>query len=170
MSLGVQEEHHLRAAKEIRHHTVERLWKITEELNILYKDNWTALANREIVKFQKELLAAELLQLNNENVKSKHGGGSSSKGSATGGEEVGEDIEGGGGWSTGTTPRRRVVVVNPAGSEADTWSFSDSFLYSLSLITTVGKLRNKWGGEKNRTDRQNRKERREKKTWPFLHS
>jgi hypothetical protein len=41
--------------------TVEKLWKITEELNILYKDNWTALADREIAIFQTELLAAGLV-------------------------------------------------------------------------------------------------------------
>ena len=128
MSLGVQEEHHLRAAKELRHHTVERLWKITEELNILYKDNWTALANREIVKFQKELLAAELLQLKDNRV------------------DHGEDDHG---------ERKRVVVEDGGGGGGDVkrkyysiheespkpWSFSDSFLYSLSLITTVGKYR-----------------------------
>ena len=35
---------------------MEKLWEITEELNILYRDNWTALVDREMVKFQKELL------------------------------------------------------------------------------------------------------------------
>lgn len=40
--------------------TVENLWRITEELNILYKDNWTALADREIANFQTELLASTL--------------------------------------------------------------------------------------------------------------
>ena len=39
---------------------MEKLWKITEELNILYKDNWTALADREMAIFQTELLAAGL--------------------------------------------------------------------------------------------------------------
>ena len=41
--------------------TVEKLWKITEELNILYKDNWTSLADREIAIFQTELLASGLV-------------------------------------------------------------------------------------------------------------
>ena len=55
VSLGVQEQHQLRVAKAVRQQTVEKLWEITEKLNILYKDNWTALAEREMVKFQMEL-------------------------------------------------------------------------------------------------------------------
>ena len=50
-------------AKEFRAKTVERLWKITEELNILYKDNWTALAEREMVKFQNDLFASGMKTL-----------------------------------------------------------------------------------------------------------
>ncbi len=54
LSLGVQED---RASERLREETVEKLWRITEELNILYKDNWTALAAREIRNFQRVLLA-----------------------------------------------------------------------------------------------------------------
>lgn len=32
--------------------TVERLWSITEDLNILYKENWTRLAAQEVQVFQ----------------------------------------------------------------------------------------------------------------------
>ena len=49
--LGTQ----IRIANELRAKTVEKLWEITEELNILYRDNWTALVDREMVKFQQEL-------------------------------------------------------------------------------------------------------------------
>ena len=52
VSLGVQEQHQLLMSKAIRRQVVEQLWQITEKLNILYKDNWTALADREMVKFQ----------------------------------------------------------------------------------------------------------------------
>ena len=45
----------IRIANELRAATVEKLWEITEELNILYRDNWTALVDREMAKFQKEL-------------------------------------------------------------------------------------------------------------------
>jgi len=50
--------------------TVERLWKITEELNILYKENWTALADREMGNFQAELMASAFV-LDDEQVKIK---------------------------------------------------------------------------------------------------
>lgn len=32
--------------------TVDRLWSITEDLNILYKENWTRLAAHEVQQFQ----------------------------------------------------------------------------------------------------------------------
>ena len=57
MSLGVQEQRQLRITKELRTKTVNKLWKITEELNILYRENWTALADKEMIKFQNELLS-----------------------------------------------------------------------------------------------------------------
>ena len=59
MSLGVHEKRQLRIAKELRARTVNKLWKITEELNILYRENWTMLADREMVKFQNELLSGK---------------------------------------------------------------------------------------------------------------
>ncbi|XP_017891157.1 potassium channel subfamily K member 18-like isoform X2 [Ceratina calcarata] len=43
------------AAKELRARTVERLWSITEDLNVLYKENWTRLAAREVFEFQENL-------------------------------------------------------------------------------------------------------------------
>ena len=131
LSLGVQEEHHLRAAKELRHHTVERLWKITEELNILYKDNWTALANREIVKFQKELMAAELLQLTDQK---KMGSGNDDSARRKAVLEEGD--------MSRSSNNKILTTQSPPSSSS--WSFSDSFLYSLSLITTVGKFMRLW--------------------------
>lgn len=41
---------------EIRSRTVEKLWSITEDLNILYKDNWTRLAAQEVLDFQNILV------------------------------------------------------------------------------------------------------------------
>ncbi|KAF7411575.1 hypothetical protein HZH66_000471 [Vespula vulgaris] len=43
------------SATELRARTVERLWSITEDLNILYKENWTRLAAKEILEFQENL-------------------------------------------------------------------------------------------------------------------
>jgi hypothetical protein len=111
VSLGVQEQHQLRVAKAFRQQTVERLWDITEKLNILYKDNWTALADREMVKFQTELF-------------SHH-----KKAEAIVARTREED----------EYAANKVESAASNGGVTDEWSFPSSFLYSLSLITTVGK-------------------------------
>ncbi|GBP18757.1 TWiK family of potassium channels protein 18 [Eumeta japonica] len=82
------------AGGDLRARTVERLWAITEDLNILYKENWTKLAARELVDFQRAL--AEALR---------------------------------GGTSDDFRPRT---------SNESRWTFSASFLYALTLITTIG--------------------------------
>lgn len=95
--------------EEIRSKTVEKLWSITEDLNILYKENWTRLAAQEVLKFQDTLVR---------NLKGYGSGG---------------------------------VIVKTAGGAGNggsiyyshhhhRWSFSSSFLYSLTLITTIGKF------------------------------
>lgn len=48
-SAALTDSHDLRAI------TVARLWAITEDLNILYKENWTSLAARELMQFQRDL-------------------------------------------------------------------------------------------------------------------
>ena len=54
-------EHRRRRQREesdrIRREAVEALWRITEELNVLYKENWTAMADGRLARFQRELLA-----------------------------------------------------------------------------------------------------------------
>ena len=50
LSLGVQDDQERRVAKRLRTRAVERLWNLTEELNVLYRDNWTALADREMMR------------------------------------------------------------------------------------------------------------------------
>ncbi|KAJ6635735.1 TWiK family of potassium channels protein 18, partial [Pseudolycoriella hygida] len=91
---------------DIRSRTVDRLWSITEDLNILYKENWTRLAAHEVQQFQDMLLSA---------VKSSK-------------------IQ-----QTGVQP-----TVNP-----HKWTYASAFLYSLTLITTIGyggiSPRTQWG-------------------------
>ncbi|XP_040566292.1 uncoordinated protein 58 [Lepeophtheirus salmonis] len=103
MSLGVQGE----SVHVLRQQTVEKLWKITEELNILYKENWTTLANREIIKFQEELLRV----------------GGTAKDRI---RELNDKMD-----SSSSS-------LHDSGIEDGPWTFSSAFLYSLSLITTVG--------------------------------
>lgn len=86
---------------ELRTQTVDRLWSITENLNILYRENWTKLAAEEVLEFQEALFRA----LKNP--------------------------------SLGYTTSNGGTMFYHKNSHQ--WSFSSSFLYSLTLITTIGK-------------------------------
>ena len=93
--------------EEIRSQTVEKLWSITEDLNILYKENWTRLAAQEVLKFQESLVKSF----------KSYGGGVTIK--------------------TGNVPGTTAVYYT---HHQHHWSFASSFLYSLTLITTIGKF------------------------------
>lgn len=91
----------------IRNRTVDRLWTETYKLNVLYKENWTAMAIKEIEHFQLELINAFkdgywpiVGDINNHN------------------NNDGDDNNG----------------------HYTRWSFFDSWMYSISIITTIGKL------------------------------
>lgn len=43
---------------QLRNKTVLKLWNITDQFNVLYKENWTALVSNEIVIFQQQLVDA----------------------------------------------------------------------------------------------------------------
>ncbi|XP_067125210.1 TWiK family of potassium channels protein 7-like [Centruroides vittatus] len=96
-----EKEKHQEVSK-IREQTVKRLWDITYDLNVLYKENWTKLVTDEIKRFQKELVAA---------VKGGYDG--------------------------------KDVATNQQ------WTFSGAFLYSLTILTTIGygniAPKTKWG-------------------------
>ncbi|XP_055856613.1 potassium channel subfamily K member 18-like isoform X1 [Episyrphus balteatus] len=92
------------ANAEIRSRTVDRLWSITEDLNILYKENWTRLAAQEVQHFQDTLLRAV---------------------------------------RQSKVQQPGVQLMLPTGHK---WSYASAFLYSLTLITTIG-----YGGVSPRT-------------------
>ena len=134
VSLGVQEQHQLRVAKAVRQQTVEKLWEITEKLNILYKDNWTALAEREMVKFEMELFTQS----------QKAESSAASASAAAGGSVASASVA-----TASKSPSSPIVQVSDGPDNDDSgddmeakkheqWSFASSFLYSLTLITTVG--------------------------------
>jgi hypothetical protein len=88
----------LRNMRSVRNDTAQRLWLITDQLNILYEDNWTQLVTDEVLRFKEQVVAA-----------------------------VYEGYDG----------------KDYAGAEMDQasegmWSFSGAFLYSLTVITTIG--------------------------------
>ncbi|KAK6640582.1 hypothetical protein RUM44_012278 [Polyplax serrata] len=90
--------------EEIRLQTVEKLWSITEDLNILYKENWTRLATQEVLKFQESLVRTF-----------KNYGSSVSV-------------------RTGSLKEETAVYYT---HHQHRWSFASSFLYSLTVITTI---------------------------------
>ena len=133
VSLGVQEQHQLRVAKAVRQQTVEKLWEITEKLNILYKDNWTALAEREMVKFQMELFtqtqkAAESSAASAASMASAASVATASKSPSSAIVQV----------SDGPPNNSNDSGDDMEAKKHEQWSFASSFLYSLTLITTVG--------------------------------
>lgn len=85
----------------LRTQTVDKLWSITENLNILYRENWTRLAAEEVLEFQEALIRAMK--------------------------------------STGSGFVGSVNSNSLFYHSSHKWSFSSSFLYSLTLITTIGK-------------------------------
>ncbi|KAF2883389.1 hypothetical protein ILUMI_22777 [Ignelater luminosus] len=86
----------------LRTQTVDKLWSITENLNILYRENWTRLAAEEVLEFQEALIRAM---------------------KGTGSRYVG-------------SPSSTMFYYH----NTHRWSFSSSFLYSLTLITTIGEF------------------------------
>lgn len=98
--LGPIDDKIAKESQKYRIKAVDQLWSITENLNILYRENWTQLAAKEVLMFQDNLF--RILR-------------------EAGGEQ----------YTAGT------VYYNQYGHK---WSFSSSFLYSLTLITTIGKL------------------------------
>lgn len=85
--------------------SVERLWKITENLNVLYKENWTKLAGEEITNLQ-DYFFEELTAKSDNSVISE----------------------------CNTKNYQSNRKKNPP-----FWNLGECFLYSLSLLTTVGK-------------------------------
>ena len=85
---------------------VERLWKITENLNVLYKDNWTKLAGEEINNLQNYFY--------DELTKRKDS-------------------------ATATSECNTKIDLSNRKKKPPLWNFGECFLFSLSLLTTVGK-------------------------------
>ncbi|KFB40534.1 AGAP013077-PA-like protein [Anopheles sinensis] len=99
-------------AVEARQKTVENIWDITVSLNILYRENWTRLASLEIARFQEQFVNRLLEEMTQIN-NMQH--------AATG--------SGGG-------------AHDQAHGPDNNWTFARAFLYSLTILTTIGEC---WG-------------------------
>ncbi|RLU18665.1 hypothetical protein DMN91_009022 [Ooceraea biroi] len=93
---------------EARARTVEKIWTITENLNILYRENWTKLADKEIAQFQDQLVKRIMEDMMATQNAGTYTGGSTSE----------------------TVTERRVPEYE--------WNFPKAFLYSLTVLTTIG--------------------------------
>ncbi|XP_073835670.1 uncharacterized protein [Musca autumnalis] len=105
---------------DVRQKTIENIWDITVSLNILYKENWTKLAALEIAKFQDQLIKRlnedAMLQLSHDT-----------------------DVN-------GQTPATEAVLLfhqhglspHHLHHHHHEWNFARAFLYSLTVLTTIG--------------------------------
>ncbi|XP_030381067.1 uncharacterized protein LOC115628935 [Scaptodrosophila lebanonensis] len=124
---------------DVRQRTIENIWDITVSLNILYKENWTKLAALEIAKFQDQLIKRlnedVMLQLSHDDVASGHGHAAVAGGG------------GGGPGGSGNNPATEAVLLHThfhhhrlggGGGPPHEWNFAKAFLYSLTVLTTIG--------------------------------
>ncbi|EDW65353.2 uncharacterized protein [Drosophila virilis] len=126
---------------DVRQRTIENIWDITVSLNILYKENWTKLAALEIAKFQDQLIKRlnedVMLQLSHDDVAGGH--------SVAGGSAGGAGSAGG----SANNPATEAVLLHThfhhhrlagggVGGPPHEWNFAKAFLYSLTVLTTIG--------------------------------
>ena len=103
-----------------RSETVAKLWQVTEQMNILYPENWTRIASEQILWFQDQLtksLVVEFTTKTNSQIKTR------TQASQQYYYDHAQRSENG-----------------PFRGQPGEWTFSRGFLYSVSLLTTVGKF------------------------------
>ncbi|XP_043275765.1 TWiK family of potassium channels protein 7-like isoform X2 [Venturia canescens] len=100
--------------RDAREQTVESIWEITEHLNILYRENWTRLAEQEITRFQDRLVKKIMEDM--------HANSQTTR--------------------TYTGEKGRKEIDSEPNAERNSpdyeWNFAKAFLYSLTVLTTIG--------------------------------
>lgn len=105
----------------LREQTIQNLWNITNELNVLYPEEWNSSVALQVLNFQRKIVQFVL-----EGYDGKSYGNHTLIRSHM---EISSTASGGGDHEDGAP-----IVVESAGA----WSFSASFLYCLTVITTIG--------------------------------
>lgn len=96
----------------LRESTIQNLWNITHELNVLYPNEWNESVSIEVQLFQQKIVQFVMEGYDGKNYVNQ----SLPRSQSDGGDPTPGDVT-----TTGA------------------WSFSASFLYCLTVITTIGK-------------------------------
>lgn len=99
-----------------RGETVAKLWQVTEQMNILYPENWTRLAAEQILWFQDQLTKALMVELAAKRPLKTQASQ----------QFYYDHMQG--------------PPVGPFEAQPGEWTFGRAFLYAVSLLTTVGKF------------------------------
>lgn len=97
-----------KVSHEARSRTVENIWEITVSLNILYRENWTRLAAQEISRFQDQLVK----RITEDMIASQN--------------------------ANSFAPTQKHDGVTERRVPDYEWNFAKAFLYSLTVLTTIG--------------------------------
>lgn len=107
---------------------LDKLWDITENLNILYKENWTRLAAGEIYRFHETMYLWMKNDCNNNRRKSSQ----QEMTTAVGGQHHQTT-------TAATSPGAGAGAGQHHHHKTVKWNYPTAFLYALSVITTLGK-------------------------------
>lgn len=99
-----------------RGETVAKLWQVTEQMNILYPENWTSMAAEQILWFQDQLTKALMVELAAKRPLKTQAS-----------QQFYYD-------------HMQRPQLGPFQAQPGEWTFGRAFLYSVSLLTTVGKI------------------------------